>query len=444
MNENERIFPIERIWRPVEDLLKNRPISGILLFISVIAALIWSNSQYSESYHDLWKMHFTIGLNDYKIDKSLHHWINDGLMAIFFFVIGLEIKREVMAGELSSVKKAALPAAAAVGGMMIPALIYILFNFNTPAESGWGVPMATDIAFILGVLSLLGNKVPLSLKIFLTALAIVDDLGAVMVIAFFYTENLVILSLEYGLVFLIILLIANRLGIRNSTFYAIIGICGVWIAFLFSGVHATIAGVLLAMTIPSTTKLNRSGFIARVSSLLKKLGETKEKKGDYLSDEQHEIIQEMRGERSKVQPPLQKLEHALNPFVSFIVLPLFALANTGVELNLSVLNSLTSNISLGVMLGLVLGKFLGILSFSFLFVKLKIAELPADLSWEILSGGAVMAGIGFTMSIFISELAFDSSEVREQVKAAILLASVISALIGVFLIQVFSAKKSLR
>lgn len=436
----ERIYPIERILAPVDNILKNKPISGILLFLSVVAAMIWINSDFSHSYHELWETHFKIGFNDYLIDKNLHHWINDGLMAIFFFVIGLEIKREVMAGDLSSWKKASLPAAAAVGGMLFPALIFTLFNQGTPTASGWGVPMATDIAFILGVLSLLGNRVPVSLKIFLTALAIVDDLGAVLVIAFFYTNDLAILSLEYGAAFLIILAVANWLGVRNTGFYAIIGICGVWVAFLFSGIHATIAGVLIAMTIPSKTKLNRFGFITRVNILLNKLGKTKENDDSYLSDEQHEIIEDIKEERSKVEPPLQKLEHALNPFVSFVVLPLFALANAGVEFHSGMGANLTNQVSLGIILGLVLGKFLGIVSFSALFVKLNISELPKGVSWGMLSGGAIMAGIGFTMSIFISELAFSDEEVRAQAKMAILIASVLGGIIGMTLIQYFSRK----
>lgn len=436
----ERYYLIERILAPVNHILRNKPVSGILLFVAVLISMIWINSSYAESYHNLWATHFKVGFGDFMIDKNLHHWINDGLMAIFFFVIGLEIKREIMAGDLSTWKQASLPAAAAVGGMVVPALIFYLFNKGTPTVSGWGVPMATDIAFILGMLSLLGNMVPVSLKIFLTALAIVDDLGAVLVIAFFYTEDIFILSLEYGAGFLVILAIANMIGVRKTAFYGIVGILGVWVAFLYSGIHATIAGVLIAMTIPSKTKLNRFGFITRVNILMTKLGETQEKMGDYLSDEQHHIVEKLKKERSKIEPPLQKLEHALSPFVSFIVLPIFALANAGVVLHTEMFADLTNQVSLGIILGLVLGKFLGIVSFSALFVKLKISELPKGVSWGSLSGAAVMAGIGFTMSIFISELAFDSAEVRAQAKMAILIASIIAGLIGMLLIQYFSKR----
>jgi len=440
----EKIYPIEHIFAPVEHLIRNKPISGILLFLAVIMSMIWANSAYGDTYSVFWENHFKIGFDNYIIDKSLLHWINDGLMAIFFFVIGLEIKKEVMAGDLSTWRKASLPAAAAVGGMIIPALIFMIFNYGTPSASGWGVPMATDIAFILGILSLLGNKVPVSLKIFLTALAIVDDLGAVLVIAFFYTENLVVLSLQYGAGFLIVLTLANYLGIRNTTFYAIIGICGVWVAFLFSGIHATIAGVLLAMTIPSKTKLDRFGFMTRIKILLTRLGNTEEKEGSYLSAEQYKILEDMKKEQVKIEPPLQKLEHALNPFVSFIVLPLFALANAGITFQKEMFTDLTNQVSLGIILGLVLGKFLGILSFSAIMIKLKISELPQGVSWGILSGASLMAGIGFTMSIFISELAFNDLNVRIQAKMAILIASILAGVLGMLFIYYFSKPKVIK
>mgnify|MGYP003637726864 CR=1 FL=1 len=392
----ERYYLIERILAPVDHILRNKPVSGILLFVAVLISMIWINSSYAESYHTLWATHFKVGFGDFMIDKDLHHWINDGLMAIFFFVIGLEIKREIMAGDLSTWKQASLPAAAAVGGMVVPAIIFYLINKGTPTVTGWGVPMATEDIFIL--------------------------------------------SLEYGAGFLVILAIANMIGVRKTAFYGIVGILGVWVAFLYSGIHATIAGVLIAMTIPSKTKLNRFGFITRVNILMTKLGETQEKKGDYLSDEQHHIVEKLKKERSKIEPPLQKLEHALSPFVSFIVLPIFALANAGVVLHTEMFADLTNQVSLGIILGLVLGKFLGIISFSALFVKFKISELPKGVSWGSLSGAAVMAGIGFTMSIFISELAFDSAEVRAQAKMAILIASIIAGLIGMLLIQYFSKR----
>lgn len=440
--KDEKIYLIDRFLVPVNNLLRNKPISGILLFIAVIIALIWANSGFAESYHHLWETHLNIGVGNFEIDKSLHHWINDGLMAIFFFVVGLEIKREIMAGDLSTWRKASLPAAAAVGGMLFPALIYLVFNFGSDTEAGWGVPMATDIAFTLGVLSLLGKKVPISLKLFLTALAIVDDLGAVLVIAFFYTENLLPLYLEYGFAFFIILAAGNWIGIRNTAFYAIIGICGLWVAFLLSGVHATIAGVILAMTIPAKTKINKYGFIHQVHGLLKKLKSTPAMIGSFMSDEQHEIIEDLKEVRAKIEPPLQKMEYALNPIVSFFILPLFALSNAGINLDVNIWDALTNNVSLGIIFGLIVGKTLGILSFSALFVKIGISDMPKNTNWGVLTGAGIMAGIGFTMSIFISNLAFDDPEINRQSKMAILFASTLAGVIGILTINYFIDKRA--
>jgi len=436
----ERIYPLERIIRPVEEILRNRPISGILLFLSVITALIWVNFGGADSYHHLWEKRFTINFGDYTIDRNLHHWINEGLMAIFFFVVGLEIKREIILGELSSWKKASLPVAAAIGGMLMPALIYTFFNLGDYGQSGWGVPMATDIAFCLGILSLLGNKVPVSLKIFLTALAIVDDLGAVLVIAFFYTQDLFIYYLEFALLFFGLLLAGNLLGIRNTLFYGILGILGVWISFLNSGVHATLAGVIVAMTIPVKAKINEQKLISQFAKLLDRFKKTKKVRGFYVSEQQGEIIEEIKQTRKKAESPLQKLENSLNPFVSFIVLPLFALANSGVVFGEDLWASLGSNVSLGIILGLILGKASGIAGFSYLFVKLGISALPKQTNWGVMIGAGIMGGIGFTMSIFISELAFPSEEVRTHAKMAILMASGLAALLGMLVITLFSKR----
>ena len=438
----ERSYPIDKLLRPMDNLLRNKPVSGVLLFVAVIVALVWANSQWKDSYHHLWEIPFSIGFGEnYIISKTLHHWINDGLMAVFFFVVGLEIKREVMAGDLSTWKKASLPAAAAVGGMIFPAIVYSIFNWGAPTESGWGIPMATDIAFTLGVLSLLGKRVPLSLKLFLTALAIVDDLGAVLVIAFFYTDNLLPLYLEYGAGFLAFLMLMNYLGVRKARLYAIVGICGLWYAFLLSGVHATIAGVLLAFTIPAKTKINKRGFISHVKSLLDKLQRTTSK-GQYLSDEQHEIIEDIKEEREKIETPLQKLEYNLNPAVAFVILPLFALANAGIEIQPESWSGLFEPVSIGIVAGLIIGKSIGILSFSALFVKLGISELPQNTNWGTMTGAAIMAGIGFTMSIFISELAFEDPAIKAQAKLAILIASTLAGIIGMFVIKVFLGKKN--
>lgn len=433
--------PIDFLLKPVDNLLKNKAASGIVLFIAVIVALVWVNFIDAESYHHLWENTFGISLGSFTIEKSLHYWINDGLMTIFFFVVGLEIKREILAGDLSSPKKAALPIAAALGGMIIPAVIYLFFNYGTPEESGWGVPMATDIAFSLGVLSLLGKRVPLALKVFLTALAIVDDLGAVLVIAFFYTENLYVNFLEWGALFFLILIIGNLLGIRKSSFYVVIGACGLWIAFLLSGVHATLAGVLIAAAIPARVKIDETQFIKQLNALLKRFKNAKRTDSTFVTEEQQDILEQIQTVRAQAMTPLQKMEHALNPVVAFLILPIFALSNAGLEINSEIVSSLFGSVSLGIGLGLILGKTIGIFGFSALLIKLKIAELPPNVNWTQMVGIGLMAGIGFTMSIFISELAFNDPIVKEQAKMAILMASLLAGLIGYFILSISSKKK---
>ena len=431
---------IDRITIPLDDFLKNKPASGILLFISVVAALIWVNFFNAESYHHLWETKFTITLGDFVLDKTIHHWINDGLMAVFFFMVGLEIKRELLMGDLSSWNQAILPVAAALGGMLMPALIFLVFNNGLPTEQGWGIPMATDIAFALGVLSLLDKRVPVSLKIFLTALAIVDDLGAVLVIAFFYTENLLLISLEYGALFFVILLIGNYIGIRKTWFYVIIGILGLWIAFLLSGIHATIAGVLLAFTIPVKSKINIAGFIHHTLRQISHFRKAKKTNSKYLTEEQQEVIDHFKDVTSDIESPLQKMEHKLNPFVNFFVLPLFALSNAGVIISLDTLSGIVSPLGLGIFLGLIVGKFLGIFGFSALLIKLGWASLPKNTTWTHIIGASFMAGIGFTMSIFISELAFDHPGIKELSKVAILITSVVAGIIGSLIIRFFTKK----
>lgn len=435
-----RRSPIDILLKPVDNLLKNKASSGILLFLAVVVALVWVNFFDAESYHHLWEKVIGFSVGSFSIEKSLHYWINDGLMTIFFFTVGLEIKREIMDGDLSSPKKAALPIAAAVGGMVFPALIYLFFNNGTPGESGWGVPMATDIAFSLGVLSLLGKRVPLALKVFLTALAIVDDLGAVLVIAFFYTENLYINFLEWGGLFFAILVIGNLIGIRKSSFYVIIGACGLWIAFLLSGVHATLAGVLIAAAIPARVKINEALFLKKLQFLIDKFKNAERTNSTFVTEEQQDIIEQMKETRAMAETPLQKMEYALNPIVAYLILPLFALSNAGLIINQEILGSLFSNVSLGIALGLILGKTLGIVLLSLILVKLKISILPPNTTWTQMIGIGLMAGIGFTMSIFISELAFTDALMKEQAKMAILVASLISG-IGGYLVLKFSTNK---
>jgi len=335
---------------------------GIILIFATIAALIWANSVYYDSYHHLWhelKVGFVLG--EINMVGSLHHWINDGLMALFFFTIGLEIKREIIGGELSSMKKASMPIAAAVGGMLIPAALYALVLVNYPEYlDGWGIPMATDIAFALGLLALLGKRVNINLKIFLTALAIADDLGAVMVIAIFYTDSINYNELFSAAFFIGVLVIANFAGVRRTSFYAIVGFIGVWMAFVFSGVHATIAGVLIALTIPARTKISENEYVKRLSKCLDKFNKVPTSDNSLLTKDQAHVISDIEVLNDEAQTPLQKLEHALHPITAYFILPVFALSNAGVHIEGSVIEMLLHPISLGIIAGLVLGKFLGI------------------------------------------------------------------------------------
>ncbi len=426
--------------------MKNKPLStfnilrfineeaygGIILIAATIAALAWANSSFYGSYHHLWhelKVGFVWG--DINMVGSLHHWINDGLMALFFFTVGLEIKREIKGGELSTLKKASMPIAAALGGMMIPALIYTLISINHPDYlQGWGIPMATDIAFALGMLALLGKRVPVNLKIFLTALAIADDLGAIIVIAVFYTGSINFNELLSAAFFLGVLLIANFAGVRRTLFYAVVGFAGVWMAFVFSGVHATIAGVLIALTIPARTKIGEKEYVNKLSDYLDRF--KKEKPGDHalLTKEQAHLVSEMEAVTEKASTPLQRLEHTLHPVTAYFILPLFALSNAGVHIEGSVFDMLMHPVSLGIIAGLVLGKFLGISLLSRLTVWLKVSVLPEGVTWKHIYGVAFLAGIGFTMSIFISELAFKEEELKQIAKVGIMAASLVSAIVG--------------
>jgi NhaA family Na+:H+ antiporter len=415
---------------------------GIILIITTIIALTWANSPFYDSYHYLWhELNVGFVWGEINLIGSLHHWINDGLMALFFFTVGLEIKREIMGGELSTIKKASMPLAAAIGGMLIPASIYALLSVSHPEYlNGWGIPMATDIAFALGLLALLGKRVNINLKIFLTALAIADDLGAVLVIAIFYTESIDFSELISAGFFMGVLIIANFAGIRRTSFYALVGFIGVWIAFVFSGVHATIAGVLIALTIPARTKISENEYVEKLSNYLNKFRKEQPNDNSLLTKEQAHLISEIETLNEKAQTPLQKLEHALHPITAYFILPVFALSNAGVHIDGSFINMLLHPISLGIIAGLVIGKFLGISIFSRLMVWLKISTLPEGVSWKQIYGVAFLAGIGFTMSMFISDLAFDKEEYKQIAKVGIMTASFISATIGMIWLGTRSKK----
>ncbi|MDF3027227.1 MAG: nhaA [Fluviicola sp.] len=426
--------PIEKLLNPFHRFIHQEFTGGIVLFVSVVIAIVWANSAWSDSYHHLWETKFSVSFAGKTLDYPLHIWINDGLMALFFFVIGLELKREFRVGELSTAKKAALPMVAALGGMLVPALIFTLINWNEPTQKGWGIPMATDIAFALALLSLAGKRIPLSVKVFLSALAVADDLGAVLVIAFFYTAQISFLPLLIAGLFLLALALGNYLGVRSMTFYLVLGIA-VWIGFLFSGVHATIAGVLVAFMIPARTKIDEKEFVDKAQNYVSEFEQAIPLKGDLTTEEQHEIIQDIKSLCKDAETPLQKLENNLHPWVAFVIMPLFALANAGMVVNGNFFGSLMNPVSIGVIAGLILGKFIGVFSFTWLMVRFKVAELPEKANWTHVIGVSVLAGVGFTMSLFVTGLAFSDMEIIDQSKYGILTASVVCGVAGVFILK---------
>lgn len=427
---------IERwLTDPLSRFLGRQTTSGIILFVSAIFALIAANSPWAEAYHHIWHNTFSLGFNEFVISKSLHHWINDGLMAVFFFVIGLELKREIMAGELRNPKDALLPVAAGIGGMVIPALIYLAINPTGSAQDGWGIPMATDIAFALGILYLLGDRVPLSLKVFLTALAIADDIGAVLVIAFFYTSDINFLSLGVGSIFMVLLVGSNLLGVRSTVWYGILGIGGLWTAFLMSGVHATIAAVLAAFTIPANVKISDVRFVERIKALTGRFEHANPNDVNLVTDEQLQVLDDMVIVAKQALTPLQRLEHAMHPFVAFVVMPVFALANAGISFPPEILSLLLSPVTIGVILGLLVGKVTGIMGMAWLMVKLGWTTLPHGTRWIHILGVSLLASVGFTMSLFVTGLAFSSVEFDLQAKLGILVASTMGGLLGYFILR---------
>ncbi|MDR6967467.1 NhaA family Na+:H+ antiporter [Flavobacterium arsenatis] len=443
MNDQIKTTPAEKwIINPVNNFIKKSTTGGIVLFVSAIVAIILANSSLSDWYHHIWehKIGFTFDGETY-LNYSIHHWVNDGLMAVFFFVVGLELKREIIGGELSNPKNALLPIVAAVGGMVFPALIYGIFNSGTESAHGWGIPMATDIAFALGVLYLLGSKIPTSLKVFLTALAIVDDLGAVLVIAFFYTAEINFPMLFTGIGFVAFLFFSKAFGIRNTLFYAIIGIFGVWLPFLLSGVHATIAAVLVAFTIPADSKVDEIFFITKIKQYLERFKNADTTNTPTLTEEQLHILEHIRVTTKDAMTPLQRLEHGMHNLVSFIVMPIFALANAGVTFSNDILAETTSNVTLGVVFGLVAGKVIGVFGVSIAMIKLKWANMPLGLTNMHLFGVGLLASIGFTMSLFVTNLAFNNPEYELQAKLGIFMASTIGGLIGFFILNKNSKSK---
>lgn len=432
-----------KIYTPFEHFLHAQTTTGIVLMSMTIIALLLANSPFGEFYNHIFHTKIAFSFGESTISHSVHHWINDGLMAIFFFIVGLEIKREILVGELSDIKVAILPILAAIGGMVLPALIYSSINYNSESAIGWGIPMATDIAFAISALVLLGNRVSPALVTFLVALAIVDDLGAVLVIAIFYTGEIHFLQLFFSFTVFLVMVSFNRFGIQNSTSYAILGIL-MWLFMLDSGIHATIAGVIAAMAIPSKPKEAPLSFSQHTKNLLQEYDSYPIATNHVMHEKQKAILQNIKDRIDAISPQSSRLEHSLHLPVSLLIIPLFALANAGISIDFSSIGeAVFSNISLGIMSGLILGKVLGIAGTAYLAIKMGIAKLPLGSTMSQIFGVAFLGGIGFTMSIFVADLAFiDNEEMIFQAKIGILLASLFAGTFGYLWLR-FAKNKSI-
>ena len=411
---------------------RTETIGGLVLLAFGLAALAIANSPFAKLYDHLWEIPLTLGIVDHQLSLSLHEWINDGLMAVFFLLVGLEIKRELLAGELSSAQQAALPIACAIGGMVVPAAIYLMFNWGRIGSHGWGIPMATDIAFALGALNLIAPKAPIGAKVLLTALAIVDDMGAVLVIALFYSEAIMWSALGGAAVTLLVLIGLNVVGVRHLWPYLLGGVI-LWLFVHASGVHATIAGVALAFTIPTHSRTNAREFSKEARLLLEKFDRTET--GDFVvltSKGQQETMFALERASERVTAPVLRLEQALHNFSAFVVMPLFAFANAGVKIELSLQHA---EIGLGILAGLVFGKPLGIMMAALIAVKTGIARLPQAVSWGSLLGYGFLAGIGFTMSLFIAMLAFDDMTLVDAAKRGIIAGSLLAGVAGAVILR---------
>jgi NhaA family Na+:H+ antiporter len=411
--------PVPRlIARPVRNFLSTEAAGGIALLVATVIALVWANSPLSDSYTALWETHLRLEIGGFALDEDLRHWVNDALMAIFFFVVGMEIKRELVVGELNAIRRAALPALAAVGGMVVPALFYALLNTGGPGGAGWGIPMATDIAFAVGVLALLSDRVPSGLKVFLLSLAIVDDIGAILVIAVFYSGGIETTWLLIAGLLLALVAFLRRVNVHWVPIYVVVG-SAVWLATFESGVHATIAGVALGLLTPARPT-DPGGF-----------PDVLENATELSSEPDAQSLRDVTFQAHEVVSVAERLEHVLHPWTSYLIIPLFALANAGVILSAeSVGDALTSPVALGIILGLVAGKVVGITFMSWLAIKLGLGEAPPGMGWSHLVGTAAVAGIGFTVSLFITALAFEDPELVAAGKMGVLLASFAAGVLG--------------
>jgi NhaA family Na+:H+ antiporter len=427
---------VERLLAPLRDFIHAEVSGGIVLLGATVFALAWANSPWAETYPAVWQTQLEIGTEGFGLTKPLQLWINDGLMAVFFFVVGLEIKREIVAGELSSPRRALVPIAAALGGAAVPALIYLGFTFGTESARGWGIAMATDIAFALGLLALLGSRVPLTLRLFVTALAIVDDIMAVLVIAVFYTAEVSTGWLAASAALTGLLIAINRLGIRTIGVYVVIGLL-LWVAVLQSGLHATLAGVLLAAAIPASTRRSPREVPGRTESALRRLTDAigSDPMTREATHEREAALWELEAVAASAQSPLHRLEHALHPWTAFLIVPLFALANAGVAIGTYLGEAATSPISHGIVAGLVIGKQAGIVGATWIIVATGLGRLPDGLDWRHIWGAGWVCGIGFTMSLFIAELAFPGGDSLAVAKLGILAASLLAAGGGLFVLM---------
>jgi NhaA family Na+:H+ antiporter len=427
--------PLALALGPLQEFVRTS-VSGIgLLLLGAALALIMANTHWADTYENFWNTKVTIGSIDVGITTSLRHWVNDALMALFFFILGLEIKREVLVGELREFRQAALPIAAAIGGGVVPAAIYLLVNIRGDALHGWGIPIGTDTAFALGILSLLGSRVPTVLVVFLTATSIVDDIIAVAVIAIFYTDNLNVTAMIVAVGLLALLVRANRAGFHRWYIYGILGI-GVWLAVFESGVHGTIAGVLVAMVVPARSWINASDFVRVGRRLIDEFEASCSDGTNILSNERQQVAaQRLDRLVEGVETPMSLMEHGLGPWVSYLVLPIFAFANAGIPFRTGFVDALGDTVTWGVILGLLVGKPIGITLFSWLSVRSGIAHPPGNITMQDILGIAGLAGIGFTMSLFITELAFGTDPAANHARIGVIIGSIISGIIGFFVLS---------
>jgi Na+:H+ antiporter, NhaA family len=418
--------PVQRLVRPFVRFMHIESASGVVLLACTAVALFLANSRWAEAYDAFWHTHLSISVGNWTLNESLAHWVNDALMTIFFFVVGLEIKRELVDGELQEPKKAALPIMAALGGMIAPAAIYLSMQYGTEAESGWGIPMATDIAFVVGFLALLGKRAPLGLKILLLALAIADDIGAVLVIALFYSTDIALFPLGLAAGGFALVYLFNCIGVRTVTVYVITG-AAIWLAFFYSGIHPTVAGVILGLMTPGGAWLGQTTLREAIADAIDRL--------DGVRDRPQEttLASELKMTVLESVSPLERLETALHPWVAFAIMPLFALANAGVPIEPSAFGH---PVALAVAAGLVFGKPLGIVAFSWLAVRLGLASLPSGINWLAMVGAGCLAGIGFTMSLFVAALALEGA-LLDAGKIGILVGSAVSAVAGLVLLWLF-------